>query len=236
MNINNIVISENRVGRFYLPTDAPRDCIINSIRSGNVFEPEVVETIERNIKLGQNVVDLGANFGQMTILMSKIVGEKGSVISVEADKSTSIILQANVELNDLKNVTLFQKAIWKDSKEFVPYPEPDENLTKWGTYGSYGIELSSSECRVVETTTIDEICNNIDISFIKSDVQGSDLFALQGGKKTIKRCNPLILFEIEDYFLSQFNLTRKDYFNFIDEIDYKIIEIISDSNYLIGKK
>ena len=43
---------ETSTGRYYLPTDAPQDCVINCIKSGGVYEPEVVETAKAYIRPG----------------------------------------------------------------------------------------------------------------------------------------------------------------------------------------
>ena len=40
---------ETSTGRYYLPTDAPQDWVISCIKSGGVFEPEVVETAKAYI-------------------------------------------------------------------------------------------------------------------------------------------------------------------------------------------
>src|SRR4029077_11080136 len=65
---------ETSTGRYYLPTDAPQDCVISRIKSGGVFDSEVVEIAKPYMRPGSTVLDVGANFGQMSVLFSRFVG------------------------------------------------------------------------------------------------------------------------------------------------------------------
>ena len=72
---------------------------------------------------------------------------------------------------------------------------------------------------------------------MKIDVQGSDLFAMQGAKETIMRNRMPIIFEFEEQFQKDFVTTFTDYMRFVDEeIGYKVVEVIYGINYLIIPK
>lgn len=62
------------------------------------------------IKPGQTVVDLGANHGYFTLLMSCLV-DNGSVISIEASPDIYKRLDAHVALNHASNVKLHNIAV-----------------------------------------------------------------------------------------------------------------------------
>ena len=96
---------ETSTGRYYLPTDAPQDCLISCIKSGGVFEPEVVETAKAYMRPGSTVLDIGANFGQMSVLFSRFVGAGGQVHSFEADPFVYELLQKTLAANNCQNVT-----------------------------------------------------------------------------------------------------------------------------------
>ena len=68
---------------------------------------------------------------------------------------------------------------------------------------------------------------------MKVDIQGSDLFALQGAKEIILKNKMPILFEFEQQFQDEFQTSFNDYANFIKEIDYRFEKIIMGINYLI---
>lgn len=225
---------KNRIGSFWLPIDAPNDCIINTIKSNRVFDQPIIEIMEDHIKSNQTVVDLGANFGQMTVCMSNLVGPSGKVISIEAEPFAVLVLNENIKENQCKNVSIVHTAIWSESNKLVSQPQPD--LLRFESYGSYEIDPEAKSGVLIRTKTLDEICSNENISFIKSDVQGSDLHALMGAKETINRCKPLIVFEFEQIFENKFSHTFQDYLNFIESIDYKIISQPIYTNYLIAPK
>ena len=42
----------------------------------------------------------------------------------------------------------------------------------------------------ISVTSIDTVCKNENVSYIKMDIEGSELEALKGAKATIERCKP----------------------------------------------
>jgi len=56
------------------------------------------------IQEGDTVVEVGAYQGFGSLKLSKLVGEHGSVISIEADPLNFELLQKNLEVNKIKNV------------------------------------------------------------------------------------------------------------------------------------
>src|SRR5258705_7962363 len=58
-------------GKYFLP-NYERDAVISYLIRGKNFEPEIIETAKKYIKPGTAVLDIGANFGQMTIAFSKL--------------------------------------------------------------------------------------------------------------------------------------------------------------------
>jgi hypothetical protein len=71
---------ETATGNYYLPSDTPGDVIIQAITAGKVFEPHIVEAARQFIRPGTVALDVGACFGQMSILFSEFVGEDGEVM------------------------------------------------------------------------------------------------------------------------------------------------------------
>src|SRR6185436_15833478 len=80
-----VQLYETPTGRYYLPTDAPQDHVIQCIKNGGIFEPKIIETAKAYIWPGSTVLDVGANFGQMSVFFSRFVGAGGQVHSFEAN-------------------------------------------------------------------------------------------------------------------------------------------------------
>jgi len=225
---------ETPIGNYYLPNNAPRDIVIHSMKFGKIFEPEVVQLAQQLIKKGTVVLDVGANFGQMSIMFSQFAGSKGFVYSFEADDFIYDVLKKNITANNCTNIKPVCKAVYNKNGDVMLYPVQD--FKRFGSYGSYGLDPKAKEGREVETITIDSLNIQEPISFMKVDVQGSDLFVLQGAVETIKRHNMPILFEYEEQFGEEFNAKWQDYSDFIESISYRIEKTIYGINYLIVPK
>lgn len=222
------------IGEYYLPNNNPRDSVINEMKAGRFFESEIIETAREFIKPNTSVLDIGAHFGQMSIEFSKMVGKSGAVYSFEADDFIFSLLNKNVAINSCNNVKTILGAVYNVEDEEKFYPKQD--FERFGSYGSYGIDNLAKEGRKVKTLTIDSLNIKDEISFIKVDIQGSDLFALQGAKQTIIRNKMPILFEFEQQFQKEFNTTFQDYVDFFMSINYKFERVVNGINYLMFPK
>ncbi len=227
---NGLNFYDTPTGKYYLPAGARKDIVANGIKSGKYFEPEVIQLAEQYIKDGTVVLDVGANYGQMSVCFSKL-NQKGTVYSFEAEPYIASILQKNVLANDCTNVKIITGAVYNETGKKLIFPEPD--FIRFISYGSYGIDPNAKEGRTVESITIDSLNIAEPISFLKVDIQGSDLFALQGARETILRNKMPILFEFEEQFQAEFHTSFNDYADFVRSINYRFEKIILDINYLI---
>ncbi len=220
-------------GSFYLPANLKKDLVANTIKRGSVYDEEIIELAKKYITPNSSILDVGANYGQMSVVLSKHIENVGTgkVYSFEAEPFVGEILRKNVQINNAKNIEVVLGAVHFKGGEKLVFPEPD--FKRFNSYGSYGIDPLATKGRTVETLTIDSLNIKEKISFIKVDIQGSDLFALQGAKETILKNKPVIIFEFEEQFQKEFNTSFNDYVDFVKSIDYKFVEIISMVNYII---
>ncbi|MEZ5003164.1 MAG: FkbM family methyltransferase [Chitinophagales bacterium] len=229
---NDLTFYETKTGNFYLPTNAHRDIIAKAIINNKIFEPEVVELAKKYIKPGTCVLDVGSNFGQMAIIFGKTVGDNGKVYAFDADDFIFSILKKNISANNLDNIVIPNfGAVHNVAGDTLIFPEHD--LSRWGTYGAYGIDYNASKGREVPTITIDSLEIKEPISFMKVDVQGGDLMAMEGAIKTIEKNKMPILFEYEYHLEEEFKLCFQDYVDFVSRINYKFHKVISGHNFLI---
>ena len=229
-----VQLYETPTGRYYLPTDAPQDHVIQCIKTGGIFEQEIIETAKAYIWPGSTVLDVGANFGQMSVFFSRFVGAGGEVHSFEADPFVYELFLKTLAANNCQNVTAHPGAVYDRPNQQLFYPVQDFKRAQ--AYGSYGIDPKATAGRTVKTLTIDGLNINTPISFMKVDIQGSDLFALRGAVETIKRHRMPILFEFEQQFQAEFGTSFQDYVDFVNSISYrfeKVVMEIESINYLI---
>lgn len=231
--MDNIKLFKTTNGHWWLPTNAQSDIIFQAMSQGKIFESEIINLAKKYIRPGSTVLDVGSNFGQMAVIFSKVVGKTGTVHAFEADPFVCSILRMNIKENGCHNVIVHEGAVWHETGKMLFYPDPD--FKRFGTYGSYGIDPNATKGRTVQSFTIDSLNIQSPISFMKVDIQGSDLFAMKGAVETISRNQMPIIFEFEEQFQNEFGTDINDYNNFINDIHYKIDSIVR-VNYLIKPK
>jgi FkbM family methyltransferase len=228
-----VQLFETATGRWWLPV-APTDVVANAVKSGQIFDAPIIREAERHIRPGSVVLDVGANFGQMTVLFARLVGPGGHVHAFEAEPFVASILQKNIDINGMSGlVTIHRGAVWETSGVDLVFPRPD--LKKFGSFGSYGVAPKATEGRSIRSLTIDELQIAGQISFMKVDIQGSDLFALRGARATIAREKMPIVFEFESPFCREFGTSFSDYADFVASIGYSFVRTIhlDSDNFLI---
>jgi len=221
------------LGNFYTPAHASDDIVAKAIRAGRIFEPYVIDVATSYAKPGTLILDIGANFGQMSVLFSRMAGSDGMVFSFEAQRYCFAILQQNLAANKCKNARAFYGAVMEKGGQEVSFPEPD--LTRFRTYGSYPLSLDAGKdaSAKVKTLAIDDLKIDFPISFCKIDTQGSDIFGLRGMRETALKHRMPILFEFEERFQEEFGTTFQDYVDFVQSIDYRFVKTFADINFLI---
>ena len=217
-------------GTYYLPKYAFQDVIKKEIIKNRIFDEYVFNLSKEYIKPDSIVIDAGANYGQMSILYSKLYNDV-EVYSFEASKYIYDILVKNVELNS-KNIKTIHCALSDVTDEkYLAAP----NLKKYGTYGSLDLELSNNNNNgndKILIRQIDDFDFKKKISFMKVDVQGWDLKVLNGSINTIKKNRMPIIFEYEQVLERKMNYTLDDFINFFKRIDYKFITS-ENNNFLV---
>jgi FkbM family methyltransferase len=154
-------------------------------------EREFMTQLNLNYDNNAIVMDIGANIGIYTILLSHIY-PKAKIIAIEASPSIFEMLRSNCKLNNLlfpgSNVLLINKAISdKDdtTAEFDEKHSMSTMLEEFLTNLSSTILTNQDELnkRVVRTITIDNLVETTgvnEISLLKIDVEGAEVLALKG--------------------------------------------------------
>jgi FkbM family methyltransferase len=227
-----LTLHDTKTGKYYLPTDAVEDVVANAIKSDLIFDNEIVDMAAKYIKPNTAVLDIGSNFGQMSILFSEMVGEKGVVHAFDADDWVFEILTKNIKANNKEGKIIPHfGAVYSVDNHILHFPVQD--FKKFGSYGSYGIDSNSKIGREVKSFTIDSLNISEPISFMKIDIQGGDLQAMKGAVNTIKANKMPILFEYEYQLEDEYNLCFQDYVDFVRSINYRFLKNINGHNYLV---
>jgi FkbM family methyltransferase len=178
-------------GKFYVEPHVS-DTIKNVLRSGQAWESYINNLIYQYAKPGTVVLDIGSHIGTFTMLMSKVVGDNGTVYAFEPQRKIYRELRKNCELNGVKNVVCHRIAIGERQQTI----EMDKE-TYPGSEGSTGIGHGGD---VAEMRTIDSF-NFTNVSFVKIDVERSEEQVLDGMVNTILKNKPVIVIELQGGYL-----------------------------------
>jgi FkbM family methyltransferase len=162
------------------------------------FEKDELDFIVRNVRDGQNVIDLGANVGLHTIHMAASVGPKGRVFSFEPLPAIADILKKTIAENNFQDrVEIMPFAVGAVSGE-VEILYSVNSLFSGGSYlVKEGTELPENH-RVHRTpiVTLDELELPRPIHFIKMDIEGSEPLACKGAEKILHDDRPIVMSEL----------------------------------------
>ncbi|MDJ0582397.1 FkbM family methyltransferase [Crocosphaera sp.] len=192
---------------------------------GNFWEPPVQLVLRDLCRPGDVVFDVGANFGGLTTVMSRMVGPKGVVCSFEASPRIVDKCQRNIVLSGCSNVQLFHAAVYYRSYSTVPIylgSHLNDSIYAEQSTGTQGYEIS--------TIALDDFVNHTQLvpNLVKMDIEGAEFDAIKGMSKTIESAKPHLILETqpEDTRCLDF-LLQKGYIS-IDLNTYQIIENAQD--------
>ena len=158
------------------------------------------EIFERFLTLTEKEVylDLGAYNGDTIIEFLKYAnGKYNRIIAVEPNIKNYKKLLSNCE--HLSDFFAYNKAVSDDVKTVI-----FSSLS--------GRQSSISEKGVeIKTLTIDEISKIENITYIKIDVEGGEINAINGGENTIKRCKPKLNIALYHRFSDLFEIPNLIY-------------------------
>jgi FkbM family methyltransferase len=181
----------------YCPVD--KDDLINM----TVREDEIIQRFCP--KEGDTVIDIGAHFGRYTIIASKRVGMSGKVISIEAEPHNFEILNRNIILNKLTNVTSLNCAAYSKEHKVKLYLNNEVKSVHSIRNTIMSNRAQSKEKFVeVQANTIDFLLksNGIkqeDVNWIKIDVEGAEYEVLKGAKDILSKSKDIsVLVEIHN--------------------------------------
>ena len=189
----------------------------HQLKRGRFYEREI-DLLPNFVNKGDICIDIGANLGQYTFPLSKLVGNEGRIFSFEPVTHAFDGLKNVVKKLNLQNVRVLKFALGEKSGE-------SEFILKFG--GSYLKDKKrfKQKTEKVKVTTLDKMSKVYPqlnkVKFIKCDVEGTELMVFKGGKKLLTEVCPLILCEIEENQTRKYNYDPKEIFNFLQELNYE---------------
>ncbi len=204
------------------------------IWSGGLSEPEL-ELIECAVREGETAIDIGANYGLYSYYLSRAVGSHGHVYAFEPIPYTARVFKKIARLLRFKNVRLIQMACGDQNGRLkFNVPIQDNGAIIAGTVhigtrdnARPGKErharFEKTKAVFCEVVRIDDFVPGLtEVSFVKSDVEGADLYALRGAAELLRKHRPLVVCEINPWFLEGYGLSVNDLVGFFSGLEYQL--------------
>ncbi|MCX7113659.1 MAG: FkbM family methyltransferase [Proteobacteria bacterium] len=223
--LNKIIIRTKHGARLAIEPSS-LEVYTHMLNHGNTWNEHVFDACKTSLGNEGVFYDIGANVGYMSIEMAKIFGEKVSVIAFEPQPLLAHAIALSSKLNKFENVKVFDLMLGETIGEANLY------------VGSHSIHASgvarekNSTCIKRSVTTIDYMIEASLIpppNVIKLDIEGGELAALSGARKTIISYRPHIIFE-SDENMERFGYTRNDVINLIKTMGIYDFFFISGTN------
>lgn len=206
---------------------ATGDVCSAAIFAGTYEDPER-RFVERFLRPGMTVLDIGAHHGFYTLLAARKVGDNGQVIAFEPSPRERRRLIRHVRLNRCRNVRLEPFAVAGEEGHVQLF------LVK-------GIDTGLSSLRrpkvAEEVDPISVAAVTLDaylarerirrVGFVKMDVEGAELHVLRGATETLSvRPRPVILCEVQDVRTEPFGYSATEILHFLWERSYEWFKIL----------
>lgn len=196
------------------------------------FEKKELHFVETLLRPGMTVLDIGAHHGLYTLLCSKGVGPEGRVIAFEPSPREYRRLEKHVRINRCGNVHAERCAVGSESGTANLYVVDGE--CDWGNSLRAPVLSEPTYQLRVEVRTVDEVLQSLGIStvdFIKLDVEGAELAALQGAARLLRGpSRPAILVEVQDLRTEPWGYRARAIVEFLANFNYRWFALAPDSS------
>ena len=209
-----------QVGEFKMYLDYLKRGISSSLWGQGYREPAFMWIIKHEAK-GKIGVDLGANLGYVTLHMCRNMDK---IIAIEPDRRMRKLLKKNIKENGFSDkVEIYNFAISdKDGEEIIYLSKKHPNLNTLCNNEKLKKSKDLLKKEKIITRKIDSL--NIKPNFIKMDIEGYEVEAINGAMDTLKKVNKCkLLIEVHPQYYNEkrdFSKILKKLFNIGFDVKY----------------
>ena len=191
----------------------------------HVWEPQTTKALVALSKGKKNVLIGGAYFGDQALLVAKSLGENGHCYCFELSSANMGMLQNNIAINGIANVSVHQLALWSEDDRPI-------HLTGLDSHASPEEAGPDTEGTIFTSKTIDRFCEEQGVQaldIIMLDIEGGEAAALQGAKARLSQTvadAPVVICEIHSSYVDWTNgLRRTDLVELLLQHDYEVFAL-----------
>jgi FkbM family methyltransferase len=186
-----------------------------------MFEGTIEAIYTACLEAGDGAVDGGACHGRHTIPMARAVGDKGRVRAVEANPDALVTLERAVET--YPNVSITHAALGPSDGQTVAFTVARSDPGRSALH----IQPALTDVTVVDVpmTSIDRLAKDHPIAFVKLDLEGGELGALEGAERTLQRDAPVLCLEYNIRGMKNIGLDPVRLVTFLIDRGYALADI-----------
>jgi FkbM family methyltransferase len=215
--LTNVPLTVNNTQIFVNYTDPRVLNVPNQLQN-----PQIQAILSNFLDSGDTFLDIGANYGIFSLLAAQIVGNEGKVIAVEPQPLLASLLEQSLHINQYSPYQIF--AIACGEKEgTINFYIPQGSSGEGGRFAQFSAR-SSHNTLSVPLKPFDSLFKPEDVRgkvFIKLDVEGSELFFLQGATHFLSVLTPPILMELNPKSMEAANVTIEQLIKQLTELGYQ---------------
>lgn len=231
----------------YVANDA---LYVDVLSRGCIHEEDFISKMLHNIiSRSTTIIDIGAHAGSHSLIYAKL-NPKTVIFAFEPQKQQFSVLQHNIQLMSANNIATIRMALGNKDCDAtlcgVLNDGPNAGVSIGAVVGTLipvhlgGIQigLGGEDVAMRRLDGIAPLLGIKDISFIRIDVSGFELFVLDGAYETIKKYKPVILIrldhkqiepDMDDYYV----LPRMDSVtSLLQSMNYSLFHM--EYNYLLA--
>lgn len=171
-------VTRTRFGaRFGVDT---QDLIQRYLYVFGVWEPHMTHWLQHRLSPGDTFIDVGANVGYYSVLASRLVGDGGNVVTVEASPVFHRRLLQHAQLNDCRNIRAVNAAVSDSRKKLTFILASSKNTGATSIVPYEGPAESTFE---IEARPLPELLKPAELTnarVIKIDVEGAEGGVVRG--------------------------------------------------------
>ncbi len=187
------------------------------------YDPGFTNFIKSYLKPGDTFIDLGANEGWFSIHASAMVTSTGKIYSIEPQHRLKNVIEKNIDLNQMTNITVIPLAISETEMEIDITLSPSLNS------GSTSIIKNSRskfwKKQKTNTKRLDTLFEDYQmghVNLIKIDIEGYEFSAIKSMENLLKnKLVDTILVEFHEKQLSIMNTSEAAIIAYFKELGYR---------------
>jgi FkbM family methyltransferase len=186
-----------------------------------VYEYRKTRLFHQLVKEGMIALDIGACEGNYSILIAKLIHDKGRVLAFEPDPENCSVLEDNIRVNKFKSIEVHQCALSdkEGTATFYPGGALGSLVSRSPWYAQFQRDLIT-----VPVRKLDDVLDEFNIShvdMIKIDVEGSEISVLRGAERTLRTNCVHLLMDVD----VESNAERTELYRLLDSFGYEMYRI-----------